>query len=376
MNHHIFFNQSIRSGALVIVALLFLCGAKSGETRNIAADLNKSGIAEFPINQLKDSLPNAIFTDPGVLVKSFISVIVDDENTKWFITEKGILSYNGKKWTLHDSNTNVPTSELKDFALEVNQTGSELWIASPKGATVAAIPVDEKSTATTYHTANTPIMSNNVFQVAVGKSPIRWFGTDKGISAFRDSKWLKGDYEDLYPPTMFQDYPILSMATTIEGDSLYIGTDGAGVSRVQRNQVDGITGASSYAQWGPILLPSDKICSIFIASNNTQWFGTDKGLARHVGGNTLTNWTTFTTKEGLVDNFVQAITADKNGQIWVGTKGGASLFDGAMWKSLTKDNGLISNNILSIAVDKSGVVWFCTDNGISSYLEGKFSSYK
>ncbi len=376
MNHHNCRCQSLRMGSLIIGALLFFGVAKSENSPDYVPDLINSEYSEFFHRQPEDSLSDIIVVQTGVSVKSFNSVIVDNDNTKWFMTEKGILSYNGHKWILHNSNKKVPTGELRDIALEVNTNGLELWIASSAGATAAAIPLDTNTGATTYHTQNAPIMSNNVFQVALGKSLVRWFGTDKGISALRENKWLKGDYEDLYPPSMFQDFPIISMATTPDGDSLYIGTDGAGVSRVQRNQVDGITGASSYAQWGPILLPSDKICSIFIASNNTQWFGTDKGLARHVGGNTLTNWTTFTTKEGLVDNFVQAITADKNGQIWVGTKGGASLFDGAMWKSLTKDNGLISNNILSIAVDKSGVVWFCTDNGISSYMEGKFSSYK
>jgi ligand-binding sensor domain-containing protein len=223
---------------------------------------------------------------------------------------------------------------------------------------------------------NTAIMSNDVLQVAIGISPMRWFGTDRGISGFNNDLWLTPEYMELYYEELFLDFPITSMATNAGGDTLYVGTDGAGIARVFRNDVDGISGASPYAQWGPIILPSDKIYSVFIGSDNTQWFGTDQGLARHTGSNTLENWTVFTTGDGLLDNFVQAIAADNLGNIWIGTKKGASMFDGSIWWSITKEDGLSSDNVISIASDKNGVVWIGTDDGISSYNMGKLTNYR
>jgi hypothetical protein len=311
----------------------------------------------------------------GIPVKDFFAVIVDDDNIKWFITEAGIVSFNGEDWKLHNKNRKVPTQNLKNFAFEHNPHGSELWIASPSGATVASLPIDGRTGATTYDTANTSILSKNVVRIAIGKSPLRWFGTDKGVSAFRDSKWLSPSYNEIYPESMFEEFVITSMATDLSGDSLYVGTEGAGVARVYRN-VDAISGASNYAQWGPIILPSDKIYSIFIAYDGSQWFGTDQGIARHTGNKTLENWTAFTTDSGLVHNFVQAIAADNNGKFWFGTKGGVSVFDGSVWTSFTIDDGLNSNNILCIAVDHDGVVWLGTDNGVNCYKNGKFISYK
>jgi ligand-binding sensor domain-containing protein len=312
----------------------------------------------------------------GISAKNFSAAIVDNKNTKWFITEVGIISFDGEKWKLHNENTKVATQNLKDFAYEVNPHGSELWIASPNGATVASLPIDGRTGATTYHPENTSILSKNVVRVAIGTSPMRWFGTDKGVSAFRSSQWLTPSYDQIYPESMFQEFPITSMATNLNGDSLYVGTEGAGVARVFRDDVDGISGASSYAQWGPIILPSDKICSIFIADDGAKWFGTDQGIARHIGNNTLENWTVITTDDGLVNNFVQAIAADKKGQFWFGTRGGVSVFDGSAWTSYTTDNGLNSDNILCIAVDKDGVVWLGTDNGVTCYNNGEFINYK
>jgi ligand-binding sensor domain-containing protein len=166
------------------------------------------------------------------------------------------------------------------------------------------------------------------------------------------------------------------MATSRNGDSLYVATAGAGIARIYRDDVDGISGASVYAQWGPIILPSDNVYSVVIAPDGTKWFGTDMGAARHRGSNTLENWDVYTTEEGLADNFVQAIACDSKGNTWFGTKGGLSVFDGTNWKSVTKDNGLLSNNILSLCVDKNDVVWMGTDAGVISYNGKELVSYK
>jgi ligand-binding sensor domain-containing protein len=174
---------------------------------------------------------------------------------------------------------------------------------------------------------------------------------------------------------MFKVFPITSMATNPQGDSLYVGTEGAGVLRVFRDNLDGISGASVYAEWGPIIMPSDNIQSIFIAPDGTKWFGTKKGTAKHTGNETLENWTVYTTDDGLVHNQVQAITGDKDGNIWFGTKEGLSVFDGSAWVSYTVDNGLASNNILSLGIDQDGIVWIGTDTGISSFKNEKFTNY-
>ncbi len=311
-----------------------------------------------------------------ISVDTFKAALVDNDNNKWFLTDAGIISFNGEKWTLHNKNNKVASLNLKGIAFEVNPHGQEVWIASQNGATVASLPIDTRTGATTYHNKNTAILSNNVVQVAIGKSPLRWFGTDKGISAFKNDKWLTPAYEELYPEFMFQEYPILSMATNTEGDTLYVGTNGAGVARVFSNEVDGISGASVFAQWGPMILPSDKIYSILIAPDGAKWFGTDMGVARHEGNEVMENWTAFTTEDGLVDNFVQAITADKNGNIWFGTKGGISVYDGSAWTSFTVNDGLISNNVLCIVVDKTDVIWIGTDNGVSSFNTVKFTNYQ
>ncbi len=329
------------------------------------------GSKELPAGQINNS------TSTGIAAKSFSAVVVDNNNNKWFLTELGIVSFSEGKWKLHNENSKIGSGNLKDIAYRNNPGGPEMWVVSSGGAAVTTLPFDAKSEVTSYLAENAALISNNVVKVTFGKGPLRWFGTDKGIAAFSDKKWLTLSYDDTYPPAMFKEFPITSMATNPAGDSLYVGTDGAGVARVYRSDVDVISGASVYAQWGPIIIPSDKVYSIYIAPDGTKWFGTDQGVATHKGSNTLENWTVYTTEEGLVNNFVQAITADKKGNLWFGTKGGGiSVFDGSKWTSYTSLNGLNSNNILCLVCDNDGAIWIGTDNGVNCYNGTGFISYK
>jgi len=176
----------------------------------------------------------------GITAKKFYSSTVDEDNTVWFLTESGIISFGGTKWILHNKNRKVASTDLRGAVYDFSSYGPELWIATPTGATVASLPVDARSGATTYYIDNSKIISENVLAVAVGGKELRWFGTDKGIYAFKGRKWLTNSYARKYPEGAFQDYPITSMATSPDGDSLYVGTLEGGVLRVFRNDVDAV----------------------------------------------------------------------------------------------------------------------------------------
>ncbi len=357
--------SSLLKASFLIFAALAGSGATIPRNNSASGDVNSTDLSSQATNN-----------QTGITSKSFYAVLVDGKNTKWFLTEQGIVSLSGDKWTLHNDNSKIGSEGLKDFAYRNNQGGDELWVVSQAGAVKSSLPFDDKTDATVYTAKDGELLSNDVVKVTFGKGPLRWFGTDKGICAFSDNKWLALSYDDTYPYAMFKEYPITSIATNPAGDTLYVATAGAGVARVYHNDVDGISGASVYAQWGPIIIPSDNVYSIYVAPDGTKWFGTDMGAATHKGNNTLDNWTVYTTDDGLADNFVQAITADKEGNLWFGTKGGISVFDGTKWTTYTVEKGLTSNNILCLATDNDGVVWIGTDDGAMSFSNGKFTTYR
>jgi ligand-binding sensor domain-containing protein len=357
---------------------------KKSTTRNsVGNGLIKLSALAFIIALTLQSSPTALGQVPGtqpfgegITAKKFFASAVDKDNTVWFLTETGIISFDGTKWSVNNKNPKVASAGLKNITYNTSAKGPELWLATTKGATVTSIPFDATSATNTYSLENSKILSENILAIAIGQKDIRWFGTSKGISAVKNDKWLTNSYDDRYPESIFEAFPITSMATSLDGDSLYIATKGAGVMRVFKNEVDAVSGASEYAGWGPILMPSDSVYCVHIASDGTQWFGTDKGAAKHIGFKTLEGWTVYTPEEGLADILVQAISTDGKGNTFFGTKNGLSLFDGTKWTTFKTNNGLASNNVLTISVDKKGVAWIGTDNGVSCFKDGKLTSYR
>jgi len=87
-------------------------------------------------------------------------------------------------------------------------------------------------------------------------------------------------------------------------------------------------------------------------------------------------WKTYTTEDGLISNWVLAIANDLQGNLWVGTTKGVSMFDGSTWTTYTIENGLNHNYAPAIAIDSSGNVWVAAMNGVSMFNGNKWTYYK
>ncbi len=302
----------------------------------------------------------------GPIAKAFYSGFIDEEDCKWFLTDQGIAF---SRFSYFDRLIEAPEKGVRKFALQSSPEGSKVWFASPKGVIEADMPYDAGSDVKVYNTENSSLPGDSVFDIVTGTNKLQWFATEGGVSAMFQDKWLLPSYDDQYPEGFFEYYPITTMAANPGGDTLFVATRGAGVGRFLRNEVDGISGASPYAQWGPCVLPSDNVFSVFV-NGDIQWYGTDEGLARHEGHDYMKGWTAYTTEDGLVDNFVQTIAMDHSGKLWVGTQGGISVMEDSGWISYTTRDGLVSNNILSIVCDKTGDVYIGTDKGFMIFNNG------
>ncbi len=102
------------------------------------------------------------------------------------------------------------------------------------------------------------------------------------------------------------------------------------------------------------------------------WFGTAGGVSKYDGR----SFTNYTEREGLINNDVRSILEDKSGNIWFGTLGGGvSKFDGRSFTHITEKEGIINNNVRSILADKSGNIWFGTAGGVSKYHSKSFTHF-
>jgi ligand-binding sensor domain-containing protein len=170
-----------------------------------------------------------------------------------------------------------------------------------------------------------------------------------------------------YPPNgSFQKYTILdglpeNFITAIgiaNNNHIWVGSFNGYISRYDGQRWD-----SKYPKLGEV------ITSLAFGKDGTIWVGTNRGIS-HYDGN---QWVSFTTQQGLLDNYIQSIAITSNGIVWVGLIGGISYFDGKTWKSQRLDKGSVITQIVE-ASDKT--IWFSSDNFLVHMRGDEFLTYQ
>jgi ligand-binding sensor domain-containing protein/serine phosphatase RsbU (regulator of sigma subunit) len=71
-----------------------------------------------------------------------------------------------------------------------------------------------------------------------------------------------------------------------------------------------------------------------------------------------TSFISYGMEQGLVQNQVQSITQDNEGNLWVGTIAGLSKYNGTTWQNFTKNTNLAEDWITCSYKDRDGNIWF------------------
>lgn len=117
-------------------------------------------------------------------------------------------------------------------------------------------------------------------------------------------------------------------------------------------------------------LPQSQVYALCEDKNGYIWIGTrGGGICRFDG----IHFQTFTESDGLINNYIKAIIEDKSGNIWIGTDGGLSKFNGKNFTNYSTKNGLPANEINAVMEDSKGNIWIGTDKGgLAKFDKNKF----
>lgn len=155
-----------------------------------------------------------------------------------------------------------------------------------------------------------------------------------------------------------------AICTDSEGN-LWIGTRGGGLVRLKERKL------TAYAAEDGL---DDSIRAVTDDGGDGVWVGTSKGLA-HISGGQEPRITTYTTRDGLPDNFLSALYRDRGGTLWLGSAGVTRFKDGA-FTTYSSAEGLSHKGIHAIAEDREGDLWVGTEGGLNRFRNGKFISYR
>ena len=214
-----------------------------------------------------------------------------------------------------------------------------------------------------------------------------WFGTEYGNPGQRDNLgglWChtptaadataKSTMIN-YTKTDGLSHPCIFSLTLDRSGKLWIGTRATGLccldvksSEVGKNS---ITNYSDYK--------SKNIRRVFEDRNGYLWLATkgdgvcryDANAAHRKASKSQAvekvGFTYLSTKDGLSGNDVRQILEDPKGNLWFGTNGGLSKYDGKRFTNYTTEDGLASNDVWSLCIDKTGTIWVGTREGVCRY---------
>lgn len=82
------------------------------------------------------------------------------------------------------------------------------------------------------------------------------------------------------------------------------------------------------------------------------------------------NFSQFGVESGLPQSLIQTLVQDKDGNLWIGTMGGVSKYNGIEFVNYSKQDGLAEDRVTSCLLDKKGNIWFGHWGGGISKFDG------
>jgi two-component sensor histidine kinase/ligand-binding sensor domain-containing protein len=279
------------------------------------------------------------FNKSDGLVSNDVTYITEDKNNNiWIATASGVSKFDGAKFTNYGEREG-----LKGVVYAVCiDAENRVWVALQEGG----IRMFDKDTFRTISQL-APLLE--AFTVATDKSNQLWFGLGNGIASFANGKLTQHSMvKEVGDKTFFSSF-------TDNAGNVWMGSTSGEVVIIRPDKT-----------FRKLDLPDD-IRNDFIGSitqdhKGNMWFATDHGLLKYNGK----EFKLLGEQEGLSVNSAQAVMADYEDNIWVGTLGGGvNLLSSEAFVRFTEKDGLSSRNVTAVCSTPNGETYYVgTSDGL------------
>lgn len=249
--------------------------------------------------------------------------------------------------------------DITVYDIEIDHSGN-IWVSTVTGGLHCIVQGEVK-----YYGEPEGAPSSQILCVMEDRDNKIWAGSnDKGF--FR----LMGDYFIHFTEASGLPHNAVSGIVEDRQGNLWVATFGGGLSKIERKA--GQTKTISYGLSSG--LPDLRLNALSLAPDGNLWIATnDHGIVEFDGK----RFRNLTVNNGLVDNHVNSILADSQGDVWCGTNTGLCRFKGKGFFCLSEEDefGLINNTITSIIEDREGNVWVGTWGGLIKFAGDLMTDY-
>jgi ligand-binding sensor domain-containing protein/signal transduction histidine kinase len=286
----------------------------------------------------------------GLPESSIYSIFQTRDGYLWLGTLTGLVRFDGVRFTpLENIYPAAPSNVwIRDI---VEDSKGALWIATNESGVYR---IDHG--AVTQFSQKDGMPSDTVACILTGKDDDVWAGTGNGLVRFSDGKL------QIYRTDQGLANNNIRTASLADG-KLWIGTDSSQLSVWDGTR---FTGRSL-----SLLAKDSGVRALHAAPDGTVWVGTTAGLLRIKDGQERL----FTTKQGLVENWILALSGSPDGSLWIGTRSGFSRFRNGEIDGFRPQDGLSQSAVYSVFEDREGSLWVGTKHGLNQFLDGRAVPY-
>ncbi len=293
---------------------------------------------------------DTIDTDKGLPHKGVVSILIGNDETVWLGTGKGVAHLKGD--TVIRFNKDSLLSESTIINMRQGTDGT-LWFCTVQnglfrwnGESMLRISTSDG------------LDHNYVFDVMpLGKYDAWIFGY-KGLYHLMNTKVAPIELPNSIPPhTRFYGYQ------RDKAKTIWIGTT-AGVLKYSNGEFEQLTVKNG--------LIDNNIWKILQDREGNLWFGSKSNGVSKLNSE---RFKIYKSEADIPYPAVNAVFRDSRNRLWLGTRGGIAIWNGADRKFVKDKDGLSSEVISDFDEDKNGTIYIGTDYGVTTYRDGKFTQH-
>ena len=283
----------------------------------------------------------------GLNSNNVLKVLEDKKGKVWLGTSKGVCYFE------NDSIIKLSGDTLLDQSVVLNiveDSKGNLWFCSTSNGLFQY----NNGTIKNYSTKN-GLGSDYVSSIIQRGTESYWVSTYEGLFELNGEK-----ITPVKIPSEHFDIPFYEFCKDDIGN-LWVGSS-EGVFKLHNGEFTKFKKSNG--------LVDNNIWKIIQDREGNMWFASKtNGLSKL----SSEMFFSYTIKDSLPDDGIEALFQDSSGLYWIGTKRGATTFDGKKFKTYKEKNGLSSEWVTSFEQEKNGNILIGTGRGITNYDGRKFT---